>query len=180
MCFGLNIKQPVASFFKNNNCCFPDQRKNLSFSSNSLKPIFMRIFAAAKLFLLFIATRNVFFFLLFTINFKFTLEDTMLSMISKRHDLLALPCPSFFSDHFYIFIGPNSSSLAFEAILSPITYAAFISPKMAVTIQEQSLKGFFVKRYSENMHHIKRNTPMQKCDFNSNFIKITLLLAALL
>ena len=120
------------------------------------------------------------FFLLFSINFKFTLEDTMLSMISKRHDLLALPCPSFSSDHFYIFIGPNSSSLAFEAILSPITYAAFISPKMAVTIQEQSLKGFFVKRYSENMHHIKRNTPMQKCDFNSNFIKIPLLLAALL
>ena len=123
------------------------------------------------------------FFLLFSINFKFTLEDTMLSMISKRHDLLALPslhCPSFSSDHFDIFIGPNSSSLAFEAILSPITHAAFISPKMAVTIQEQSLKGLFVRRYSENIHHIKRNTPMQKCDFNSNFIKIPLLLAILL
>ena len=60
MCFGLNIKQPVASFFKNNNCCFSDQGKNLSFLSNSLKPIFMRIFAAAKLFFLFIAAPNVF------------------------------------------------------------------------------------------------------------------------
>ena len=41
-------------------------------------------------------------------------------------------------------------------------------------IQKQPSRGVVRKRCSENMQQVYRRTPMPKCDFNSNFVEITL------
>ena len=40
--------------------------------------------------------------------------------------------------------------------------------------QKQPSRGVVRKRCSENMQQVYRRTPMPKCDFNSNFVEITL------
>ena len=50
----------------------------------------------------------------------------------------------------------------------------WLSPTKCLYWQKQPSRGVPRKKCSENMQQIYRRAPMPKCDFNSNFIEITL------